>query len=393
MKTNTIICLTAVLAILCSCGGQISSTDTDIHVAAYIWPSCHDDSLGRAILWEEGDGEWQVIKRGDPRFEGHYQPKEPLWGYEHDDDPAVMEKWIDLATSHGIDTFIFDWYWFDGQPFLEGCLDNGFLKAPNNQKMNFYCMWANHNVARNYWNYHRYGDDNSRLWTGVYDWDNYAKVIDRVISQYFSLPNYLKIDGKPVFAIYSVDLFLENFGGDIAKAREGVDYFRAKVKEAGFPDLYLQFMAEIRPELIPTFEALGADCTTQYGWTRIRTEDYNEWAENGIKDNEEWGELWHKDHFPTVGIGWDDTPRYPAKGQQDVVHIGKTPENFAKALARTKEYFKNHPDQPKYITVYAFNEWIEDAYLLPDKKNGYDYINAVRDVMNSNSSSSADGIN
>lgn len=80
MKTNTIICLTAVLAILCSCGGQISSTDTDIHVAAYIWPSCHDD------------------------------------------DPAVMEKWIDLATSHGIDTFIFDWYWFDGQPFLEGCL-------------------------------------------------------------------------------------------------------------------------------------------------------------------------------------------------------------------------------------------------------------------------------
>lgn len=50
----------------------------DYLVAAYIWPSCHDDSLGRAKLWSEGSGEWEVIKKGNPRFEGHYQPRQPL---------------------------------------------------------------------------------------------------------------------------------------------------------------------------------------------------------------------------------------------------------------------------------------------------------------------------
>ena len=79
------------------------------HVAAYIWPSCHDDQRGRDTLWSEGTGEWEIIKKGNPRFEGHYQPKVPLWGYEMDDDTKVMEKWIDVATAHGIDMFIFDW--------------------------------------------------------------------------------------------------------------------------------------------------------------------------------------------------------------------------------------------------------------------------------------------
>ena len=40
-----------------------------------------------------------------------------------DDDPEVMEKWIEAATDHGINTFIFDWYWFDEGPFLESALD------------------------------------------------------------------------------------------------------------------------------------------------------------------------------------------------------------------------------------------------------------------------------
>ena len=39
---------------------------------------------------------------------------------------------------------------------LEGALNDGFLKAKNNEKMNFYIMWANHNVQKNYWNCHRY---------------------------------------------------------------------------------------------------------------------------------------------------------------------------------------------------------------------------------------------
>ena len=49
-------------------------------VAAYIWPSCHHDERFGDMLWPEGIGEWEVIKKGTPRFEGHYQPRLPLWG-------------------------------------------------------------------------------------------------------------------------------------------------------------------------------------------------------------------------------------------------------------------------------------------------------------------------
>ena len=70
---------------------------SDYYVAAYIWPSCHHDERFGDILWPDGTGEWEVIKIGNPRFDGHYQPRQPLWGYEMDNDPKVMGKWIDAA--------------------------------------------------------------------------------------------------------------------------------------------------------------------------------------------------------------------------------------------------------------------------------------------------------
>ena len=156
---------------------------SDYYVAAYIWPSCHHDERFGDILWPERTGEWEVIRKGNPRFDGHYQPRQPLWGYEMDNDPQVMEKWIDAATNHGVNIFVFDWYWYDGGPFLESALNDGFLKAKNNSKMQFYIMWANHDVKHNYWNAHKYKDDTSILWNAVVDWDNYKIIVDRVIKQ------------------------------------------------------------------------------------------------------------------------------------------------------------------------------------------------------------------
>ena len=34
-------------------------------------------------------------------------------------DPNVMAMQIDVATNHGVNVFIFDWYWYDGRPFME----------------------------------------------------------------------------------------------------------------------------------------------------------------------------------------------------------------------------------------------------------------------------------
>ena len=60
------------LIVLCGCKKELSKTvasSPDYYVAAFVWPSCHDDSLGREYLWKEGIGEWEVIKKGNPRFE------------------------------------------------------------------------------------------------------------------------------------------------------------------------------------------------------------------------------------------------------------------------------------------------------------------------------------
>ena len=214
------------------------SSTSKYYVAAYVWPSCHDDSVAHKYLWPQGDGEWEVIRQGTPRFEGHYQPRQPLWGYEHDDDPKVVEKWIDTALAHGVNTFVYDWYWFLGGPYLEGALDDGFLGARNNRKMNFYIMWANHTVVRNYWNYHLYGDNEDILFDPDLTWDQFKKIVDRIIKQYFCQPNYVKFDGRPVMSIFSMDNLARGFGG-LGQAGEAINYFREEVKKAGYPDLYL----------------------------------------------------------------------------------------------------------------------------------------------------------
>ena len=114
---------------------KIKKDDPDkITVACYYFPNYHtrdknDPRLSYQHL--ENWSEWELVKAAKPRFEGHAQPKVPAWGYTDEKDPKVMEKKIEAATSHGIDAFIFDWYHYDGKPFLNRCLDEGFLMASN----------------------------------------------------------------------------------------------------------------------------------------------------------------------------------------------------------------------------------------------------------------------
>ncbi|MGV8135745.1 MAG: glycoside hydrolase family 99-like domain-containing protein [Mangrovibacterium sp.] len=378
---------------LFSCSGKKKTVteklNPDYYVAAYIWPSCHHDERFGDMLWPEGTGEWEVIKKGNPRFEGHYQPRLPLWGYEMDNDPVVVEKWIDAAVDHGINVFVYDWYWYDGGPFLESALNDGFLKAKNNSKMQFYIMWANHDVKRNYWNVHKYKDDTSLLWNGAVDWNNFKKIVDRVIGQYFKQPNYFKIDGKPVFSVFSVDKLLESFGGSTEEARKALDYFREEVKKAGFPDLHIQWnqgggsvmSKEAAARFSERVKEMGFNSVAMYNMGGMN-EDYLVYGANSVKIRAQMDSVLNVPVFPCVSIGWDDTPRFPAKGIHDVVHYHNTPESFATLLSKAKKYADSHPEQPRLITINAWNEWVEGSYLLPDMLNGFGYLESVKKVMN-----------
>ncbi|HRU57022.1 MAG TPA: glycoside hydrolase family 99-like domain-containing protein [Bacteroidales bacterium] len=358
------------------------------YVAAYVWPSCHDDPLGRAKLWPEGIGEWEVIKKGTPRFEGHYQPRQPLWGYEPDNDSRVVEKWINAATDHGVNVFVYDWYWYEGGPFLESALNDGFLKARNNEKMKFYIMWANHDVRYNYWNVHLYRDNNNILFNAKVDRENFRIIVERVINNYFKRPNYFKINGEPVFSIFSVNKLIESFGGSVEETRKALDYFRDEVKKAGFPGLHLQWnqgggsvmTQEAAERFAARIKELGFDSFAMYNMGGFN-EDYLVYGANSLKIREQLDAILDIPVFPCVSIGWDDTPRFPGKGIKDVVHYHNTPESFAALLSKAKRYADTHPEQPKLITINAWNEWVEGSYLLPDMLNGFGYLEAVKEVF------------
>ena len=387
--------LSIVLALSLICA-LFSCSGPRYYVCAYVWPSCHNDSLAQKWLWPDGEGEWEVIKKGDPRFEGHYQPRVPLWGYGHDDDPAVVERWIQAALKHGVNTFIYDWYWFNAPdgwsgPFLEDALDKGFLGAPSNRKMHFYLMYANHDVKYKFWNYHKYGAGaDSLLFNPRVGMDDWKKIVERVITQYFVLPNYVKIDGCPVFALYQPDIFKQGFSSD-EEAAEAMRYFRDEVRKAGFPDLHLQFtlpycyvptekkLAEFKEDNVIFGGISSLACYNMGGFNC----DYLTHCENAVKIRNEADKAFDIPVFPTMSVGWDDTPRYPQFGPQNVTRFHHSPEVFGRYLQKAKEYTDAHRDtQPPFVMINAWNEWVEGSYLLPDCLNGYGFLEAVRDVFN-----------
>ena len=137
-RFNLIIPAVTLMVVMGTCAGTAQTYD----VAAFYWPSCHFDERWATFFDDGSQGEWESIRNCKPKWEGHYQPRVPAWGYLMDNDPAAMEKKIEAATSHGVNVMLFDWYWFENKPFLESALNDGFLKARNVDTMKFYLLKA-----------------------------------------------------------------------------------------------------------------------------------------------------------------------------------------------------------------------------------------------------------
>ena len=63
----------------------------------------------------------------------------------------------------------------------------------------------------------------------------------------------------------------------------------------------------------------------------------------------------------------------------------KSPESFAAYLRRAVDYVEDHPGQPRLITLFSWNEWVEGGYLLPDMQWDFGYLEAVKKVVDNNS--------
>src|SRR5436305_863633 len=112
----------------------------DITVAVYYFGNYHPNDPRNERIKGQGWSEWDLVKATRPLFPGHQQPKVPAWGYQDESDPKVMGQKIAAAADHGIDAFIFDWYYYNDGPFLQRPLDEGFIKAHNNDRLKFALM-------------------------------------------------------------------------------------------------------------------------------------------------------------------------------------------------------------------------------------------------------------
>ncbi|MBQ2045268.1 MAG: glycoside hydrolase family 99-like domain-containing protein, partial [Bacteroidaceae bacterium] len=182
-------------------------------VAAYLYPAYAYNDPRLRPFWPAGMGEWETVMNMQQRNPGHYWNRRPVWGPINEADPAIMEMEIEQATKHGVNVFIFDWYWFDCRPFMETTLTDGFLKARNRGKMKFYLMWANHDVVNTWDTRISNLDPGNVIWQGSVDRDEFERLCRRNIEKFFKQPEYYKIDGKPVFMIYEVTTFIRGLGG------------------------------------------------------------------------------------------------------------------------------------------------------------------------------------
>ena len=373
-------------------------------VAVYYFPNYHADARNEA-LHGEGWTEWDLVKRAEPRFENHDQPKIPAWGYEDEADPSVMAHKIDAAADHGIDSFIFDWYWYNDGPYLQRALEDGFLNAPNNNRLKFALMWANHDWIDIHPAKISAGNVEQSaqlLYPGTVTPAAFDALIEHCVKTYFKHPSYWLMDGRPYFSVYELTKLLASFGS-IAATREMLDRFRAAVKAAGFPDLHLNAIVWNNPILpgeqtavdpYELIQQLGFDSVTSYVW--VHHAPLPEFPVTQFQSMEDrYFQYWEKaqkecpvPYYPNLSMGWDPSPRtvqsdrYLRRGYPFTPIVGgNTPEAFKQSAARIKDRIDRLNLPNAFVTINAWNEWTEGSYLEPDTRNGYAYLEAIRDVF------------
>jgi hypothetical protein len=376
-----------------------AETNQPITVASYYFGNYHPGDARNIKNKGTNWSEWELVKNARPRFPGHHQPNVPLWGYTDESKPEVMAQKIAAAADHGINAFIFDWYYFNDGPFLDRPVDEGFLKATNNARLKFAFMWAD----CDWYDIHPYhrGDPYKVLYPGRVTPAVFTNICDHLIKDYFTRSNYWRIDGKPYFSFFFLQTLVEDFG-TVEATHAGLDEFRARAKAAGLPGLHLNavvwgqtFLRGKKGPVDPVklIHDLGFDSATSYVWIEHADLPDQQTEYNFVRDK--YFDYWKNTaanfgmpYIPNVTMGWDPSPR--ADQSQDYGNFGypftnvikdNTPENFESALEMAKQRLLTETNGLRILNLNCWNEWTESSYLEPDTVHGMAYLDAVRKVF------------
>jgi len=352
---------------------SLSPADHLVRLVAFYLPQFHPIPENDE-WWGKGFTEWTNVRRGEPQFVGHYQPRFPGdLGYYDLREPEVLERQIEMAQYGGIHGFCFHYYWFGGKRLLERPVDM-FLSDPERFDMPFMICWANENWTRR-WD----GMEEDVLMPQDYS-DSCASNFIKDLESTLLDPRYIRIDGKPFLIVYRA--------GHIPDARHWFGIWRKYWRDAGHGEIYIAHAQAFDDRNAADF---GADATVQFpphGFPlQLATEKFLPLAD-GYE-----GHCFQSDDYPaafpdtegtrsifrTVFPGWDNTAR---KGNRALAVIGATPGKYGDWLSEAcRLTLEEHPGSDRFVFINAWNEWGEAAYLEPDQRFGYAFLNETSRVL------------
>jgi lipopolysaccharide biosynthesis protein len=330
--------------------------------------------------WGTGFTEWINTKKGNARFSGHYQPREPHAdiGYYDLRKIETLKKQVKLAKQHGIYGFCFYLYWFSGKRLLEKPLDM-FLAHPEID-IKFCLCWANENWTRA-WD----GQNRDVLISQDYldsDPDHFISDIEK----YLVDKRYIRVGGKPVIIVY-------NPGHIRKKIKKTFDGWRKRAKEIGIGEILI-WICRVFNNTAENLKITGLiDAEIEfpphncwYDTIRIRNietkdkdtllYDYQKLVNiiiqkiNLLKPGKG-----NKALYRGCMMGWDNAAR---RSSAWTAFTGFSLKSFYDwVYTITKETHKRFDENEAFIFVNAWNEWGEGTYLEPDRKYGYANINTL----------------
>lgn len=318
---------------------------TDYLVGAYYFPGWHTAAR------------WAPLR--------NYPERQPLLGWYREGDPEVADWQIKWAVEHGINFFLYDWYWDRGRRHLEHGIHDGLFHARYQNLIKFCLLYANHNPP------------------GSHSPEDFEKITRFWIENYFKRSNYLTIDGKPVVVMFSSLNPARDMG--TAKVKPTFDRMRQMCREAGLKGLYLVACSLPDTKYLAQFQAEGYDAVSGYNWPGVNMTPAETTARrapfatciDGYRAA--WEQIVAANRLPIIPPvcgGWDPRPWH---GDNTLVRTGRTPELFERHLRDCKQFLDEH--KQKMLFVEAWNEWGEGSYIEPHREFGFGYLEAIRKVF------------
>ncbi|WP_291055618.1 glycoside hydrolase family 99-like domain-containing protein [Herbiconiux sp.] len=329
--------------------------------------------------WEKGFTEWSNVAAGVPLYPGHIQPFLPSdLGFYDLRTPGVRDAQYELAASAGIEGFMYYYYWFAGKKLMEMPVED--LVAGSGDQP-FCIMWANENWTRR-WD----GSEKNILIAQDYDRVPAKQFIHDVLPL-ITDPRYIRIDGKPVIAVYRITQIPDHV--------ETVAYWRQVAEEAGLPGLTmvtvdvggsmqgieggvaehgLDASLEFAPHNMfwSSLPRLGRGLDERFQGNFLSYGAMASAAEDKLNSASPEG------RYPGVMVNFDNTAR---RQWQPDMWYGSNPFTFRRWLNTTVSSVADRERDQRVVFINAWNEWAEGAVLEPSQRWGRTYLLAVRDVL------------